>query len=49
MMQEMYLVLNLQSREATFGDFGAGEFIANSASCQGGNMQACQDMLGQST
>jgi len=37
----------LQSREATFGDFGAGEFISNSAACQGGNMQACQDMLGQ--
>ena len=36
----------LQSREATFGDFGAGEFIANSSACQGGNMQACQDMLG---
>ncbi len=37
----------LQSREATFGDFGAGEFIQNSTGCQGGNMQACQDMLGK--
>ena len=37
----------LQSREATFGDFGAGEFISNSAACQNGNMQACQDMLGK--
>ena len=37
----------LQSREATFGDFGAGEFIKNSAACQGRNMQACQDMLGK--
>ncbi len=37
----------LQSREANFGDFGAGEFIKNSSGCQGGDMQACQDMLGQ--
>ena len=37
----------LQSREANFGDFGAGEFISNSAACQNGNMQACQDMLGK--
>jgi len=37
----------LQSREATFGDFGASEFISNSSACQGGDMQACQDMLGK--
>ena len=35
----------LQSREATFGDFGAEEFMNNFGGCsQGGNMQACQDM-----
>jgi len=35
----------LQSREATFGDFGANEFMNNFGACtQGGNMQACQDM-----
>jgi len=34
----------LQSREATFGDFGADEFMNNMGACQGGNMQACQDM-----
>jgi len=34
----------LQSREATFGDFGAEEFMNNFGACQGGNMQACQDM-----
>jgi len=34
----------LQSREANFGDFGAEEFMNNFAVCQGGNMQACQDM-----
>ena len=34
----------LQSREASFGDFGAQEFMANSALCQGGNMAACSDM-----
>jgi len=34
----------LQSREATFGDFGADEFMQNFGMCQGGNMQACSDM-----
>ena len=34
----------LQSREANFGDFGAEEFMNNFGACQGGNMQACQDM-----
>jgi len=34
----------LQSREATFGDFGADEFMNNMGACQGGNMQSCQDM-----
>jgi outer membrane protein TolC len=34
----------LQSREANFGDFGANEFMNNFGACQGGNMQACQDM-----
>ena len=35
----------LQSREATFGDFGAEEFMNNFGACtQGGNLQACQDM-----
>ncbi|WP_457607019.1 TolC family protein [Nitratifractor sp.] len=34
----------LQSREATFGDFGAQEFMNNFGACQGGNMQACADM-----
>jgi len=34
----------LQSREATFGDFGANEFMNNMGACQGGNMQACNDM-----
>ena len=34
----------LQSREANFGDFGADEFMNNFGACQGGNMQACQDM-----
>ncbi|SFZ97868.1 Type I secretion system, outer membrane component LapE [hydrothermal vent metagenome] len=35
----------LQSREATFGDFGAEEFMNNFGACaNSGNMQACQDM-----
>jgi len=34
----------LQSREATFGDFGADEFMNNFGACQGGDMQACNDM-----
>jgi outer membrane protein TolC len=34
----------LQSREATFGDFGAEEFMNNFGACQGGDMQACRDM-----
>ncbi len=34
----------LQSREATFGDFGADEFMNNFGACQGGDMQACDDM-----
>ncbi len=34
----------LQSREANFGDFGAEEFMNNFGACQGGNLQACQDM-----
>lgn len=34
----------IQSREANFGDFGANEFMNNFGKCQGGNMQACQDM-----
>jgi len=34
----------LQSREATFGDFGAEEFMTNMGLCQGGNLQACSDM-----
>ena len=34
----------LQSREATFGDFGADEFMTNFAACQGGDTQACNDM-----
>ncbi|WP_292655595.1 TolC family protein [Nitratifractor sp.] len=34
----------LQSREATFGDFGAQEFMTNSGLCQGGDQQACSDM-----
>jgi len=35
----------LQSREATFGDFGAEEFMNNFGACsQGLSMQACQDM-----
>jgi outer membrane protein TolC len=37
----------LQSREATFGDFGAQEFMYNMGLCQGGNMQACADMYGK--
>ena len=37
----------LQSREATFGDFGADEFMTNSQLCQGGDMQACQDMYNE--
>jgi outer membrane protein TolC len=31
----------LSSREADFGDFGADEFMSNSAACQGGDMAAC--------
>ncbi|MGC9350991.1 MAG: TolC family protein [Sulfurovum sp.] len=34
----------LASREATFGDFGAGEFMTNFQACQGGDTQACNDM-----
>jgi outer membrane protein TolC len=34
----------LQSRDATFRDFGAEEFMNNFGACQGGNMQACSDM-----
>ncbi|DAB41384.1 MAG TPA: transporter [Sulfurovum sp. UBA12169] len=34
----------LQSREADFGDFGADEFMNNFGNCQGGDMQACEDM-----
>ena len=34
----------LQSREATFGDFGAEEFMNNFGACQGGDMKACQNM-----
>ncbi|SFV66123.1 Type I secretion system, outer membrane component LapE [hydrothermal vent metagenome] len=37
----------LQSREATFGDFGAEEFMNNFGACQNGNMQACHDMYTQ--
>ncbi|GIT99398.1 TolC family protein [Sulfurovum sp. TSL1] len=35
----------LQSREATFGDFGAEEFVINSTACQNGDNQACSDMF----
>lgn len=31
----------LSSREADFGDFGADEFMSNSAACQDGDMAAC--------
>jgi len=34
----------LQSREATFGDFGAEEFMTNFGRCQNGDMSACADM-----
>ncbi len=37
----------LQSREATFGDFGAQEFMTNSMLCQGGDSQACADTYGK--
>jgi outer membrane protein TolC len=37
----------LASREATFGDFGADEFMTNFAACQGGDMQACNNMYNQ--
>ena len=34
----------LTSREATFGDFGADEFMNNVGACQGGDMSACSNM-----
>jgi len=34
----------LSSREATFNDFGAEEFMNNFGSCQGGDMSACTNM-----
>ena len=34
----------LTSREANFGDFGAEEFMNNSALCRGGNSAACNDL-----
>jgi len=37
----------LQSREATFGDFGAEEFINNMNKCYGGDSQACDAMYNQ--
>jgi len=37
----------LTSREANFGDFGADEFMANSALCQGGDAAACNAMYTQ--
>jgi len=37
----------LQSREATFGDFGAQEFMNNFGACQNGDMAACGRMYTQ--
>ncbi len=37
----------LTGREATFGDFGAEEFMNNMGACQGGNMAACGAMYDQ--
>jgi len=37
----------LTSREADFADFGADEFMMNSALCQGGDMAACNAMYTQ--
>jgi len=34
----------LESREATFGDFGAEEFMGNANDCENGDNQACSDM-----
>ncbi len=34
----------LTSREATFGDFGADEFMQNSMACSGGSSAACDTM-----
>jgi outer membrane protein TolC len=34
----------LTGREATFGDFGAEEFMNNAGACQGGDMTACYNM-----
>lgn len=37
----------LTGREATFGDFGAQEFMDNFSACQGGDMSACGAMYTQ--
>ncbi|MEA3523200.1 MAG: TolC family protein, partial [Campylobacterota bacterium] len=37
----------LTGREATFGDFGADEFMNNMGACQGGDMAACGAMYTQ--
>ncbi|UFS63488.1 TolC family protein [Sulfurimonas sp. HSL-3221] len=37
----------LTGREANFGDFGAAEFMANSAACQGGDLTACDALYTQ--
>jgi len=37
----------LTGREATFGDFGAEEFMNNFSACQGGDMSACGAMYTQ--
>jgi outer membrane protein TolC len=37
----------LTSREANFGDFGAAEFMTNSALCQGGDTAACNALYTQ--
>ena len=37
----------LTGREATFGDFGAEEFITNMTACQGGDLTACSAMYTQ--
>jgi len=37
----------LTGREANFGDFGAAEFMANSAACQGGDLSACDALYTQ--
>jgi len=37
----------LTGREATFGDFGAQEFMDNFSACQGGDMSACGMMYTQ--